>query len=64
MITIPTLILAGKKDILKPPNPYSNILHDRISNSKIILIDDTGHAVTHEKPQEFNKYVLEFLSHL
>ena len=61
-ITVPTLILGGKKDLLKPPDPYSYILNEKIVNSKLKLIDDAGHALTHEKPEEFNSEVLGFLS--
>ena len=60
-ITVPTLIVGGKKDILKPPDPYSYILHEKINNSEIKIIDDAGHALTHEKPEEFNSEVLRFL---
>ena len=61
-ITTPTLILGGKKDVLKPPKPYSYLLNEKIKNSKMALIDDAGHALTHEKPEEFNSEVLEFLA--
>ena len=60
-ITIPTLVLGGKKDILKPPDPYSFILNQKIPNSELKIIDDAGHALTHEKPEEFNSEVLRFL---
>ena len=60
-IQVPTLILGGAKDILKPPVPYSFLLKDKIKNSIIKVIDDAGHALTHEKPEEFNSEVLEFI---
>ncbi len=61
-IKIPTLVIGGKKDMLKPPDPYSYILNQKISNSKLEIVDEAGHALTHEKPDEFNSLVLEFLS--
>lgn len=63
-LKVPTLILAGAKDILKPADPYSFLLKDKITNSKIKVIDDAGHALTHEKPEEFNSEVLGFLLQL
>ena len=63
-IKVPTLIIAGEKDILKPPNPYSKLIHKNIAGSKLIIIPETAHAVTHEKANEFNSLVLNFLNEL
>ena len=63
-IKIPTLIIAGEKDLLKPPEPYSKLIHEGILGSELIIISDTGHAVTHEKPKEFNSSVLNFIQKL
>ncbi|MFW9887835.1 MAG: alpha/beta fold hydrolase [Candidatus Thorarchaeota archaeon] len=60
-IITPTCVIAGEKDILKPAAPYSEVIHDALPNSEISLIQDSGHAVTFEKPQEFNNIVLRFL---
>ncbi len=60
-IAIPTCIIAGEDDILKPANPYSSVIHDKISNSEMIIVRDSGHAVTFERPEEFNSIVLGFL---
>ncbi|MFW9848578.1 MAG: alpha/beta fold hydrolase [Candidatus Thorarchaeota archaeon] len=60
-IEIPTCIIAGEDDILKPANPYSSVIHDKISNSEMIIVRASGHAVTFEKPEEFNSIVLGFL---
>ncbi|MHA1960615.1 MAG: alpha/beta fold hydrolase [Candidatus Thorarchaeota archaeon] len=60
-ITIPTCVIAGEVDILKPAYPYSKLIHDRLPNSEMTIIRDSGHAVTFEKPDEFNSIVLDFL---
>ncbi|MFW9786149.1 MAG: alpha/beta fold hydrolase [Candidatus Thorarchaeota archaeon] len=60
-IEIPTCVIAGDKDILKPVDPYSKLIHDSLPNSEMTVIPDSGHAVTFEKPKEFNKVVLDFL---
>jgi pimeloyl-ACP methyl ester carboxylesterase len=68
-ISVPTLIVYGKYDGLIP-NPYLNpgFTADvfrwgasRIPNSKLYEIDNCGHMLQIEKPEEFTKAVLEFL---
>jgi 3-oxoadipate enol-lactonase len=60
-IKTPTCVIAGERDILKPAYPYSMLIHDHIPNSEMVIIHDSGHAVTFEKPHEFNSIVLGFL---
>lgn len=69
MIKTPTLVVYGKYDGLIP-NPYLNPGHTSdifkeeikdISNAKLIKIDEAGHMIQIEKPDEFNKAVLDFL---
>ncbi|MHA3964281.1 MAG: alpha/beta fold hydrolase [Candidatus Thorarchaeota archaeon SMTZ1-45] len=60
-IKTPTCVIAGEKDILKPAYPYSSLIHDNLPNSEMIIVRDSGHAVTFERPEEFNSIVLGFL---
>ncbi len=60
-IKIPTCVIAGEKDILKPANPYSKLIHDSVPNSEMVIIRESGHAVMFDKPEEFNSIVLGFL---
>ncbi|MGY5865886.1 MAG: alpha/beta hydrolase [Candidatus Thorarchaeota archaeon] len=60
-IKIPTCVIAGEKDILKPANPYSKLIHDSVPNSEMVIIRDSGHAIMFDKPEEFNNIVLSFL---
>jgi len=60
-IKIPTCVIAGENDILKPANPYSRLIQDSIPNSEMVIVRDSGHAITFEKPEEFNSIVLGFL---
>ena len=60
-IRIPTCVMVGEKDILKPLDPYSKLIHEKITNSELYVIPDSGHAVTFEKPDDFNKIALGFL---
>lgn len=61
-IKTPTCVIAGENDILKPIDPYSRLIHDRLPNSELIVIPYSGHAVTFERPEEFNSITLGFLS--
>lgn len=65
----PTMIIYGNKDGLIP-NPYlhpgfpENVFQQsrkKIENSFIYEIKDCGHMIMMEKPDEFNKVILEFL---
>jgi len=60
-ISLPTLIICGKDDLLTPVE-YSEYLKANIRNSELKVIADAGHMVMLEKPEEFNKILMEFLS--
>ena len=56
-----TLVIAGKKD--KKFSAASRRLADTIPDSELKIIDGAGHMVNLQSPGEFNRTVLEFLSH-
>ncbi|MFB0562457.1 MAG: alpha/beta fold hydrolase [Candidatus Lokiarchaeia archaeon] len=56
----PTLIIAGKKDVLVPYE-NSQILAEEIPGSKLVLFDDAGHGLYSQKREEFCQIVLDFL---
>jgi len=68
-LTIPTTIIYGKYDGLIPnrylnPGFPSSVFEkgDRlIPNSTLIEIDEAGHMIMIEKPEEFNRAVLQTL---
>jgi 3-oxoadipate enol-lactonase len=60
-IEIPACVIAGEKDILKPAHPYSRLIHEKLPNSEMNIVLDSGHAVTFEQPDDFNSIVLGFL---
>ncbi len=68
-ISVTTLIVYGKYDGLIP-NPYLNPGHasdlfqrgaKQISNCKLYEIDNCGHMLHIEKPEEFSNAVLDFI---
>jgi pimeloyl-ACP methyl ester carboxylesterase len=58
-ITTPTLIVHGADDVI--PLPSAQYLHENIKGSQLKIIPDAGHLVMIEKPNEFNKIILEFI---
>ena len=59
-VKAPTLIIVGDEDILIPLR-YSELLHEKINNSKLVIMKECGHVPPIEKPNVFNSIVLEFL---
>jgi len=62
-IHVPTLIIFGDqdvRDILK----IADILEKEIPGAKKVVIPDTAHHLNMEKPEEFNRIVLDFLGSL
>ena len=56
-----TLVITGEHDFTVPPHIQTQ-LKDEIPNAYQVLIPGAGHAVSVEKPAEFNKILVEFLS--
>lgn len=60
-IRVPTLVIIGEWD--SPDNQeIANLLHEGIHDSSKEVIEGAGHMVNIEKPQRFNRIVLDFLS--
>ena len=59
-IQSPTLVVTGDEDTVVPPKTQKE-LADKIPNADQIVINNAGHAVTVEKPEEFNHVMLGFL---
>jgi len=62
-INIPTLIIAGKEDILTPVK-YSEYLNHQIYDSELTFIEGSGHFVMQEKRDEFNEVISNFINEL
>jgi pimeloyl-ACP methyl ester carboxylesterase len=59
-IKTPTLIICGDQDALTPIK-YSRYLAERISGSRLEVIEGAGHMVMLERPEQFNKKVETFV---
>jgi len=57
---IPTLILVGDQDSLTTPK-LMELMALRIPHSRFIEVPGSGHSVYYERPEAFNRALLEFL---
>ena len=59
-LNLPTLVISGSDDNTVPLRVQEQMT-DHIPGSKHIIINSAGHAVTVEKPEKFNKTLINFL---
>ncbi|MCC6299600.1 MAG: alpha/beta hydrolase [Anaerolineales bacterium] len=59
-ITAPTLVVAADGDYT--PVSAKEEYVSKMQNAKLVVIQDSRHAVPVEKPEEFNRTVMEFLA--
>lgn len=62
-IETPTLVLCGTDDFLTPPK-FSEFIHREIKNSRLVMIQDAGHLLMLEKPDEVNKAIEVFVAEI
>ena len=62
-IRCPALIICGSEDMLTPAK-YSEYLAAKIGNSCIHIIEDCGHMVMLECPEQFNEILEKYLETL
>ncbi len=60
-ITIPVCLIWGKDDKVTPPDVAVEF-HNLLPNSELNWVDKCGHAPMMEHPEEFNQYLIKFLS--
>jgi len=59
-ISVPTLIIAGREDVIRKPDD-AELIHRGITKSVLEVIDDAGHLMNMEQPEVFNRMVVDFL---
>ena len=59
-INVPTLIVVGAEDSITPPAD-SEALSAKIEGSRLVVIEGAGHLSNVERPEEFNRALVEFL---
>lgn len=60
-VKVPTLIIVGNRDVADI-HEICGLLYARIPGAKEILIENSGHIVNMERPEQFNRAVLDFLA--
>lgn len=59
-ITTPTLLIWGKQDQITPPF-VGEKFNELLENSRLIFVDQCGHAPMMEHPETFNRHLESFL---
>jgi len=60
-IAAPTLIVWGADDALVPRRD-ADVFEELISDSRKVVFDDTGHVAMLERPERFNRLLIDFLA--
>jgi pimeloyl-ACP methyl ester carboxylesterase len=59
-LKVPLLIVTGDADLLAPP-PFVRFLTDRLKGAESLIVPESGHSAYWEKPEIFNRVVLDFI---
>lgn len=59
-INVPTLIIVGREDSIRPVAD-AEFMHRGIRHSRLKIIEDAAHVTNMEQPEIFNRALLEFL---
>jgi 3-oxoadipate enol-lactonase len=62
-VEVPTLIVVGCEDAVTPPAEAEAML-GKIKGSRLCVIEGAGHLSNVERPEEFNRALVEFLRRL
>ena len=60
-ITQPTLVLWGDHDKILPMK-HAYVAKEKMPNAQLHIFENCGHMPQYEKPEEFNRMILEFLA--
>jgi pimeloyl-ACP methyl ester carboxylesterase len=58
---VPTLVLEGGKDKIKPPG-WADEIAQQIPGARSLVIDDAGHCPQIERPDVVNQVLLGFFA--
>jgi 3-oxoadipate enol-lactonase len=57
----PTLLLVGSEDPIVPVSVMREV-QGLVPDSELVVVDEAGHSTYFEKPEEFNRHVLDFIA--
>jgi len=61
-LDVPTLLVWGERDSVFPLDEYGKPLKEMLPRAKLVVVKQAGHGVYLDKPAEFNKLLLDFIS--
>lgn len=61
-LDLPVLLVWGDRDNVFPLDEYGKPLKETLPRAKLMVLKQAGHGAYLDKPDEFNKLLLEFLS--
>jgi pimeloyl-ACP methyl ester carboxylesterase len=59
-LQVPTLLIAGDADLWQP-RAMTRLLAQHIPNSELVVVPEAGHSIYWERPDIFNRVVLDFI---
>jgi pimeloyl-ACP methyl ester carboxylesterase len=59
-LKVRTLLMTGAADMFTPPSIMRMIAH-HVSENRLAIVDECGHSIYWERPEFFNRTVLEFI---
>ena len=59
-IDVPALIVVGAEDSLTPPSD-AEAMSAKVADSRLVVIEGAGHLSNVERPEEFNRALIEFM---
>ena len=59
-MTVPTLVVAGDADLWWPPAAMRNVAR-HLPNRETLIVPEAGHSIYWERPDVFNRAVLDFV---
>jgi 3-oxoadipate enol-lactonase len=62
-IDVPTLVIVGRDDPIRPVAD-AEFMHDRIRDSRLVIIEGAAHMTNMEQPEVFNRALFGFLPDL
>jgi pimeloyl-ACP methyl ester carboxylesterase len=62
-IRVPTLVLIGSRDV-PDIQAIGRLLEKNVPHARKVIVHGAGHMVNMEKPEEFNRVVIDFLGRL
>jgi abhydrolase domain-containing protein 14 len=61
-LDVPVLLVWGDRDRVFPLDEYGKPLSETLPRAKLLVLKQAGHGVYLDKPNEFNRLLLDFLS--